>query len=210
MRRLFVLLVVLCAGSVAFGRLVFVDADPYAPGTDISNVFPAVKLTTYYDAGAVLGKVFSRRASEPALASTGSNIFGHGVTGTDAHGRPRNESWIFPHVMLTVELYDPADMVSLDIIGDNAGDIAAVDVYNAALELIDSGITPELDYGQIARIEIKRDSYDVTFVVVSGINGSAVRIDNLRANVIPEPATFILLGLGGLVLASRRQATTAA
>ena len=210
-RSIFVIALAMWAtGPPACAVLISVDADAYTPGTDISTVFDAVKLQTYYDDGLLIGKVFSRRAYDPILASTGTNVFGHAVTGTDAYGRPLNETWVFPQTLLVVEFCDPADWVSFDIKGDNpegSRDRAAVDVYDADLNLIEWAQTPLLDYAEFAQISINRDAFDISFVVTSGTDG-AVYIDNLQANIIPEPATLLLLGLGGILISVKRRAQT--
>ena len=208
-RSIFVIALAMWAtGSPASAVLISADADAYTPVTDISTIFDAVKLQTFYDDGLLIGKVYSRRAYDPILASTGTNVFGHAVTGTDAYGRPRNETWVFPQTLLVIEFYDPADWVSFDIIGDNkdgSHDRAAVDVYDADLNMIEWAQTPLLDYADFAPISIHRDAFDISFVVTSGTDG-AVYIDNLQANVIPEPAAFLLLGLGGIFISVKHRA----
>ena len=92
-RLVFVIALAMWAtGPSAYAVLISVDADAYTPGTDISTVFDAVKLQTYYDDGLLIGKVYSRQAYDPILASTGTNVFGHAMTGTDGYGRPQNET----------------------------------------------------------------------------------------------------------------------
>lgn len=208
-RAIFVIVLAMCtAGPPAHAVLISVDADAYTPGTDISTVFDAVKLQTYYDNGSLVGKVYSRQAFDPVLASTGTNVFGHALTGIDAYGRPANETWVFPQTLLVIEFYEPADWVSFDIIGDNpdgSGDRAALDVYDADLNMIESAETPLLGYADIAQILITRDTFDIFFVVASGADG-AVYIDNLQANIIPEPATLLLLSLGGILTSLKRRA----
>jgi len=49
---------------------------------------------------------------------------------------------------------------------------------------------------EVASINIKRDAFDISFVITSGTNGAAY-IDNLQASIIPEPATLLLLTFGG-------------
>jgi len=202
------ILALLLAASTASAKLVFVDADAHPPGADISNVFPELKLTTWYEyQGGSYGKVYSRQAQDPTIPTTGANVFGQGILGTDPQGRPRNETWGYPETMLIIEFYDPANLITLDIIGDNldqTSDKAAVLVYNADFETIDTGMTQELAYGEIARIEIAQDAFNIIFVTVSGASGP-VYIDNLQANIIPEPATLLLLGLGALTLKKSRE-----
>ena len=73
-RLIFVVAVaVWAAGPPACAVLISADADAYTPGTDISTVFDAVNLQTYYDNGQLVGKVYSRQAFDPVLASTGAN-----------------------------------------------------------------------------------------------------------------------------------------
>ncbi|UCG50294.1 MAG: PEP-CTERM sorting domain-containing protein [Phycisphaerales bacterium] len=45
---------------------------------------------------------------------------------------------------------------------------------------------------------MSRPSYDIAYIIASGVAGETLCLDNLTANVIPEPATLLLLGLGGL------------
>lgn len=210
-RLIFVIaLAMWAAGPPAYAVLISVDADAYTPGTDISTVFDGVNLQTYYDNGSLVGKVYSRQAFDPVLASTGTNVFGHALTGIDAYGRPRNETWVFPQTFLVIEFYEPADWVSFDIIGDNpdaSGDKAAVDVYDAELNMIESAETPLLGYADVAQILITRDTFDISYVVASGAGG-AVYIDNVAANVIPEPATLLLLSLGGILISAKSRAQT--
>jgi len=191
---------ILAATSPALAKLVYVDADYHPPGADISDLFPGIKLTALGSWSELDGKVYSRQVADPALATTGTNVFGHNATGLDLHDRPRNQTWIYPHTLLAIEFYDLADFVALDIIGDESADKAAVEVYNTDSVIIEWAITPQLSYGSTARVKIKRDAFDISHVMVSGIDGSAVRIDNIEANVIPEPATILLLALGALIL----------
>ena len=197
--------VVWLAASPAFAILISVDADAYAPGTEISDLFDSVRLQTYYDNGASIGGVYSRKAQDPVLASTGTNVFGHAVMGMDAHGRPLNETWVFPQTLLVIEFYDPAESVSFDIIGDNitgGGDRAAVDVYDVDFNMIEWAQTPLMGYADFASVSIERGTFDISFIVTSGTDG-AVYIDNLKANIIPEPMTLLLVGFGGILVRSR-------
>jgi len=205
-----VALILLIIVSTASGKLVRVDADSHAPGADISNVFPGVRLAALYEPGVpkLDGKVYSRQAYDPAFASTGTNVFGSSAAGADAYGKPRNETWVYPFAMLGVQLYDPADSVAIDVIGDGVSDFAAVEVYDAGRAILEWAVTPEFSAGDVLRIEFTRDSFDIAFVIAYGVSSGgsyyAVYFDNFEANVIPEPATFLLLGLGGLVLRKRR------
>jgi len=194
--------VILLIVSPTRGNLVIIDPDPYTPGTDISTVFDGLELQTYYDSGRVRGSVYSRAAYDPVLASTGANVFGHLMIGTDAFGRPINQTWRFPQTLLVVHFLAPADWVSFDIIGDNpdgTSDRAAVDVYDADRNLIEWAQTPWLGYAEFARITVDRGSFDISFLALSGTHG-AVYIDNLRANLIPEPSSALLLLISAVLL----------
>ncbi|UCG48326.1 MAG: hypothetical protein JSU94_00845 [Phycisphaerales bacterium] len=199
-RILLAALMLVAAGAPAPGEMVAVDADAYPAGTDMSDLFPHVTLHALGSAAGLDGRVYARQASDPALASTGSNVFGHTVEGTDAHGRPRNETWILPHVMLGVQFHEPADYVAIDVISDDDLDLAALDVYDSAGNLLASPTTPGLPYGEVGRFEVSWSSFEISYMVLAGIGGSAVHIDNLEANVIPEPATCLLLALAAMPL----------
>jgi hypothetical protein len=196
--------IVLAVGGVAYGELVTVDADSYAVGADISDVFPYMTLAALGSFSGLDGRVYARAASEAELASTGSNVFGNNAEGLDGHNRPRNETWILPHAMLGVQFHRPAKYVSIDVISDDDNDVAALDVYDGDGTLLASPVTPELPYGEVGHFEVYWSDFEISYLVVSGIQGSAVHIDNLEAEVIPEPGTVFLLGVGVLGLLRRR------
>jgi len=52
-----------------------------------------------------------------------------------------------------------------------------------------------------------RATFDISYITAGGDydEGDDIWLDNLRANVVPEPGTMTLLALGGLGILARRR-----
>ena len=73
--------------------------------------------------------------------------------------------------------------------------------------LIGYVLSPQLTTGQVFTATIDRDwTFDIAYIIAGGAVSTedTVHLDNLIANVIPEPATLCLLGIGGVILAGIR------
>ena len=194
--------------------IISVDADGFSEGADISRAFTGVILSSEGEAKALDGSVYAYRHP---LASTGDKVFGHNL--------PSNELWYFTNTSgwnrpdnfgFRADFHafgrgNLANRVSIDIICDDAWDIASLRAYDSSGTLLESisnydGIP--CTYGDVFRATIERDSFDIAYIIAGGTFGnvaSAVYLDNLTANVIPEPATVLLFGLGGLAMIRRRR-----
>ena len=200
MRNFFagLLLIVICSG--ASGAIISIDADGFSDGADISSVFAGVTLSSIGGSSGLDGAVY---AHGDGLASTGVSVFANNLS--------FERQWYVDlggteGFYLRADFDDAADMVAIDIIGDNpAGtDIGGLYVYDSSGILLGSDISGELSYEQVYTAQISLGSFDIAYILAGGADatGETVHLDNLVAN-IPEPATVMLLALG-MVLSGKR------
>ena len=191
--------------SVSAG-LVVIDADAYVSGTDIRDGFAGVTLSTvgvgvYEDL--LDGRVYARTASAPTCATTGTNIFGNNLSGTSG-GTPKNELWYRsstpggPAYRLRADFHDLTDYISIDFITNNTYDQGILEVYDSGDNLI-YNTTVSVNSGNPITASITRPLADIAYIIASGTNSYTLCLDNLQADIVPEPATVSLLGLGAFV-----------
>lgn len=180
--------------------LVSADADGYSNGTDISTAFDGITLSSVGSYSGLDGVVY---AWADGLASTGTSVFANNLS--------FQRQWyanLAVGFALRADFDLPANSVSIDIIGDDTGDYGELFAYNSSGILVGYILSPQLTTGQVFRATIDRDwAFDIAYIIAGGAVSSedTVHLDNLTANVIPEPATFCLLGLGSLFLTKRRK-----
>jgi len=208
-KTMLVMGIVLVVTSSVRGVVISADADGYSEGTNISAAFAGMTLSSVGRAFGLDGFVY---AYEDVLASTGTSVFGHNL--------PYHRQWYFdaypePHhpddFALRVDFVQPANWVAIDLIGDNSWDYAKLRAYDSSGVYLEGAVPypPDLSYGEVFRATISRDSFDIAYIIAGGIfanRACSVHLDNLTANVIPEPATIFLLGLGSLALLRKRKA----
>lgn len=189
-------LTVVSAPSIA-SAITIVDPDAFAAGTELTNAFPGVTLTTRDDLAP--GNNSRDVTSETnVLATTGSRVFAHD-SGNTAWG-----NGIFE--FLRADFAGGASQVSLDFFAnDSGGDTNAqllafdssdtlVDSAFAAFVSLNSPVTLTVSDPNIAYIAAYWDEID------RDQNGG---LDNLRfeaVSAVPESGTMTLLGLGLLGL----------
>ncbi|UCF42986.1 MAG: hypothetical protein JSV99_10435 [Planctomycetota bacterium] len=197
---------VLLSSSVA-SAMFTIDADSYADGANMSSPGYGVTLSSPFSgAFSSDGYVYAQTAADSSHASTGTNVFGNSVAGSDVHGNPFDEIWhqtaSYGEVRLRADFAAPANYVAIDIIGNNdLADYGILEAYDSGGSLLASVSNGSALYdGDVFTATITRPSYDIAYVIASGIGGNTVHLDNLEANVIPAPGAVLMAAMGvGLV-----------
>ncbi len=192
MKNLLVVVTIFAMALPVGATMISADADGYGNGIDISTVFSGITLSSVGGYAGLDGVVYSYA---DGLASTGSSVFANNLS--------FQRQWysdIVGGFALRADFDQLADSVSIDIIGDDSGDLGTLSAYNSSGQLLGSVQTPQLDYGQVFNAVINRPSFDIAYIIAGGAAASqdTVHLDNLTAN-IPEPTTLGLLMLGGLI-----------
>ena len=194
-----VALVLIMASSVS-GVIISADADGYSNGTNISTAFAGVTLSAVGGYSGLDGIVY---AWGDGLASTGVNVFANNLS--------FQRQWyadLTDGFALRADFEQLANYVAIDIIGDDSADYGELSAYNSSNILIGYVLSPQLTTGQVFRAAISRDYFfDIAYIIAGGAASTedTVHLDNLTANVIPEPVTLCLLGFGGLILTTKRR-----
>ena len=199
-----VMLIISMTVSTAQGLLVTAEADGYSEGADISKAFIGMTLSSVGTYSELDGHVYSRTSD---FASTGISVFGNNLSGTDIQGTPSNQLWYQSSTRtsafrLRVDFDNAANYVAIDFITNNSSDHGILEAYNSMGILLSSIIA--VSYGPPQEVQITRPTFEIAYIIASGINGETLCLDNFQANVIPEPSTFLLLGLGAFILRKRR------
>ena len=211
-KRLFSLTIIvalfLCSAPSA-AVMIYADADGFSDGTDISNAFDGMTLSSTGRASGLDGKVY---AKTDAYASTGTMTFGNNLANPtlwylDTHPTtpPHPDDYA---LKITFDM--PAKYVAIDLVTESDWSNGSIESYDSSDNLTFADYYTWGWNGEIFRAEISRSSYDIAYVLVGGglllpDSVFSVHLDNLSAEIIPEPATILLLGLGGLALLRRRR-----
>lgn len=199
MKRVLVVCIVALAASAA-QAMVVIDADAFAPGTDISNAFPGVTLSAIGPGwNGATGVVV---AVDPTdfNPSTGSLVFGSDDASWPSLWR---EAGL---LQLRVDFSSPVSNVMLDFISDDDSDIGVLYAYDASNTLLDSAMTGALGYNSVGTLTVTGGG--IAYVIAGGNSvSSALGLDNLRYDgVVPAPAAIMLGSIGmGLVGWLRRR-----
>jgi len=200
MKNLLAAALILAMASSAGATIISADADGFSNGTDISTAFAGMTLSSVGGYPGLDGFVY---AWSDGLASTGTSVFANNLSFQRQWYADLTDGFAF-----RADFDLPADYVAIDIIGDDySEDIGVLYAYNAADILLESVTSDELGYGEVFTATVSRGSFDIAYIIAGGAASTedTVHLDNLIANVIPEPATLWLLGLGGLVLTKKRR-----
>jgi hypothetical protein len=187
-----------------------VDPDAFSEGTDLSNAFPNVTLSSRGDGWNMpsgdkpIGPIIAVDPSgeiSPFDASTGNLAFG-------------TKDRDYPHLFRQPSLYFRADFavlatyVSLDFIGndDQGDDIGELKAYDSGGGLVGSAFTSGLLIDQVETLSLSDPG--IAYILAFGNNYETVGVDNLQWEPIPAPGAILLGSLGvGLVGWLRRRRT---
>jgi hypothetical protein len=170
------------------------DADGYADGTILDNVFPGVTLSSVHTSD---GHVYALTSSE---ATTGSSVFAH-LNGMlwDNWG---DGIWEY----LRADFAPYAVSVSVDFAADNGSDRnAELLAYDSGGSLVDSDFygTPALGAGQYVTLSVSAP--EIAYVLCYGDNvarADAWVLDNMVFEPIPAPGAFVLGGVSTRIKAA--------
>lgn len=207
MRNILAAALILLTSSSVRGVIISADADGYTEGTEISTAFTGLTLSSIGRSSGLDGLVY---AYDDELASTGTSVFGHNLSN---HRQWYYDAYPEPHhpndFALRVDFDQPANYVSIDIIADDIWDYASLRAYDSSGAFLGSTFTqPPLAIGEIFTAAIGRESFDIAYIIAGGDFANSacpVLLDNLSANVVPEPCTLLLLGLGVVALLKKRK-----
>jgi hypothetical protein len=184
--------------------LVTIDPDEFASGTDISNAWSGITLSSGGTASGLNGKVYTATATS-SYATTGNLVF--------AHNRIRGTSpdlWLNTDTngyYLRVDFATPTNRILIDFISDGGTDYPSLWYYTTAGVLESPPSYSPLGPGESRVIEILRPTADIAYIRIGGYgttNPYAVLLDNLRYE-IPEPASCLVLLSGLLLLKNQKK-----
>lgn len=205
------------ACSAAEAALMIADPDAHANEANISTAFDGVTLSTSNSINWWSnGNIYSRTAANPAYPSTGTRVFGSNVSGASEGGTPRSQSWYLSpwsggFYRLRADFDNPANQVSIDMIGCWGTDLGAMWVYDVGGSLLSTVNSPSLTAGGVYTATYSSGSFNIGHIIASGRDGNVVALDNLQWNTaatIPEPSTFAiwsLLAVTGIAVRQRRR-----
>ncbi len=206
MRNVLTVAMLLFMASAVKGVIISADADGYSGGANISTAFAGMTLSSVGSALGLDGFVY---AYDDVRASTGTGVFGHNLPDHTKWYHDAYPSSYHPEdFALRADFDEPANWVSIDIICDDIWDYATLRAYDSDGLLVDSVMTePPLTPVEVFTATISRQAFDISYIIAGGAfanSESFVYLDNLTANITPEPGTLLLLGLGGLMLRRKR------
>ena len=198
--RVCVIFVLALAGLCGSANAVIVEPDAFTNGTLLNNAYPGVTLSAV---GTYIGDDDNVYALIDGLASTGTKVFGNSWTFSGEWGF---DTTFQPH--LRVDFDSLVISVEIDAIGGNLEDYGRLEAYSSTSVLLNVYETGLLQSGDVETMSIFRPSADIAYILAAGKDpGSAphhtVYLDNLNY-VIPEPATFLLLSLGAVLLRGKK------
>jgi len=184
-----------CCISTAQAGLITADPDSFANGSVLNSAFPGLTLSAAGGFSGTDGNVYARANS--SHSSTSPNVFGNTWTfGNTEWGEDNPPGSNQPELRIDFAL--PASSVSIDAIGDAFNSKGRLEAYDAANNLLDSFETGFIGEGVVGTMTVTAP-WTIAYVLAGSPSGTVqpVHLDNLSANVVPEPST--LAALGGLL-----------
>jgi len=185
--------------------VVTVDPDAFPVGTNISNAFPGVTLSSVGpgfdgDNDPSIFSIDPTLSSIPFNASTGSLVFGtNDNTWPDVFGGLGN-------AQLRIDFSQGSTLVYLDAIGNNGSDYAKLEAFDSSNNLIDSYFTAQMTVSSFETMMVSGSN--ISYVVAGGVSGDSVGFDSMKFQPIPAPGAILLGSIGlGVVSWLRRRRT---
>jgi hypothetical protein len=206
MKKLIVMLIVVCLASVSMANIILMDPTTnngsFESGTTGWVSWSAGALTTvapgYLGTPATDGAVSLNAA---AFGAWGSNILsgsainpGETITFTADYGW---DNWTNAGLPIAATFYLHAINPST-----GTGPVALQWTMTPVYTGFGSGVTPWISGGNSALWQTAWLGYDWQIVVAGGTTNTL--FDNFQVSVTPEPATMVMLALGGLFLRRKK------
>lgn len=194
----------------AHADLITADPDDFAAGTDISNAFAGVTLSTVGGNGS--SAVFAQTDSN---AATGSLSFGNDTV----DGSVGNLIWfegdsfstpVFDGPVLRADFDHLVDYVSILITNQDSFDGGILRAFRqdgTEIAAVSSIVTGQFgDMPAPVTLSFLAPNPQIAFITVAGQSAQdSVRLDALQFGIVPEPATAALLLTGVGILGFRRR-----
>ncbi len=182
-------------GAANIDQVTAVDPDDVTAGTDISTYFDFVDMQEEFAdtaaSSSVLGPVLAIAPVSFSSASTGNLVYGHNLGAGSPYAA---DEFIFPSVaggqshVFGAE-FDVAVMsVSIDIIGNSAGDVGLIAAYDAAGNLLDTQRSAVVGANEVTTLTFTAPTGTVIGSIEAGGDfaiASTVGLDNLTYETFP-------------------------
>ena len=164
------------------------EPDVFPEGTDLGNAFEGISISVDGNPTATVlsldGTFLSGPSGGTNIASTGSRVFGHDITGSSINEQDFFRNWdgglpnITPRTVLRVDFDFPTDSVSIDMLADDDDEflLQAFASDDTLLETVNLGV-----FAMTARtFSVERTSPDIAYILASGVAGEGGGLDNLQ------------------------------
>ncbi|MEM7456966.1 MAG: S8 family serine peptidase [Planctomycetota bacterium] len=141
------------------------EPDDFPDGTILDSSFAGVTLSNDVGGGNVYG------ATAGFGAPTGTIVFAPSVGGASGWSDFDNE--------LRADFDAPVGFVSIDVGSDDASDIAFLNAYDSAGNLLATVTSGSVSTGNSETISITRPQADIAYIIAAGLGGDITPLDNL-------------------------------
>ncbi|MCH8270450.1 MAG: hypothetical protein IH985_04465 [Planctomycetes bacterium] len=208
-----VTIAVLGVAGCAIAGPVNIDPDAFAAGTTLTSAFAAATLTSNQIGANVqflsaTNDIIGRNPSAQPVGqistpSTGVLSF---AWNESAGGNQRFTEWAEIVMRFRADFSANANSVSIDILGNNSFDFGYLEAYRSDNTLIQRVNSANVTAGNFQTLTINSGTFNIAYIISSGIGGETVGLDNLNANLIPLPtgAAMAMVGMGLIGVRRRR------